>query len=373
MKFKAPAVYIHQLKGWPTFTWDADALSAPLSQVRFNQGKLLGKMENLGFHLQEQATLQTVIAEVVKSSEIEGEVLSQAQVRSSVARRLGIHIAGILPADRHVDGVVEMMLDATQNFNNMLTKARLVGWQAALFPTGHSAMYKIKTGGWRTNTKADPMQVVSGGMGKEKVHFEAPQGDVLPKEMTAFITWMNNEKKLEPILKAAIAHLWFVTIHPFDDGNGRIARAITDMLLARADNTAKRFYSMSAQIRKERKGYYNILEQTQKGSLDITAWLQWFLNCLNKSITASDAALKGITAKSKFWERNVKTVLNTRQTFIIYKLLDGFDGKLNTGKWAKLAKCSNDTALRDVQDLVTKKVLIKEEGGGRSTSYALSL
>ena len=365
------AVYIYQLPDWPQFTWQQDQIAALLAEVRHRQGRLLGKMENLGFNLQAEASLQTLTLDVLKSSEIEGELLDVEQVRSSIARRLGMDIAGLVPADRHVEGIVEMMLDATQQYQKPLSEDRLFGWHAALFPTGRSGMHKIVVGIWRDNTNEDPMQVVSGPMGKEKVHFEAPEADRLNTEMNQFINWFNEDSSMDAVLKAAIAHLWCVTIHPFDDGNGRIARAIADMQLARADGTPQRFYSMSAQIRKERKEYYNILEDTQKGSLDITRWLTWFLQCLDRAFAATDETLSGVLRKAKFWEKHAATVLNDRQQTMLNKLLDGFEGKLNTSKWAKITKTSQDTALRDIQDLIEKKILIKEAGGGRSTSYVL--
>ncbi|GAC1427587.1 MAG: Fic family protein [Flavisolibacter sp.] len=328
-------------------------------------------MESLGFQLQSEATLQTLTLDVLKSSEIEGELLDAEQVRSSIARRLGMDIAGLVPADRHVEGIVEMMLGATQQYLQPLSEDRLFGWHAALFPTGRSGMDKIVVGAWRDNKKDDPMQMVSGPLGKEKVHYEAPDGDRLQTEMSKFIDWFNENASIDPVIKAAIAHIWFVTIHPFDDGNGRIARAVADMQLARADRTPRRFYSMSTQIRKERKEYYDILENTQKGSLDITRWLTWFLQCLDRTIAATDETLAGVLRKAKFWEKHGATSLNNRQRTILNKLLDGFDGKLNTSKWAKISKTSQDTALRDIQDLIEKQILEKEAGGGRSTSYLL--
>jgi Fic family protein len=310
--------------------------------------------------------------DVLKSSEIEGEVLDADQVRSSVARRLGMDIAGLIPSDRNTDGVVEMMLDATQQYNKPLTNERLFGWHAALFPTGRSGMHKIVVGAWRDNTQDDPMQVVSGPLGKEKIHFEAPDAVILKKEMNRFIKWFNDALPMDAVLKAAIAHLWFVTIHPFDDGNGRMARAIADMQLARADGTTQRFYSMSAQIMKERKAYYDILEKTQKGSLNITAWLKWFLECLDRAFTATEETLVTVLKKAKFWEKHTTAVFNERQKMMINKFLDGFDGKINSSKWAQIARCSQDTALRDIQDLMDKAILIKEPAGGRSTNYIMS-
>ena len=364
--------YIHQQKGWPGFVWDENALSKLLAEVRHEQGRLLGKMEGLGFSLQEEATLQTLTKEVVKTSEIEGEILDADQVRSSIARRLGMDIAGLIPSDRYVDGVVEMMLDATQRYTSPLDSERLFGWQSSLFPTGRNGMYKILVGKWRKNNKDDPMQVVSGAFGKEKVHYEAPESGLLEAEMEGFLTWFNTFDDIDPVLKAGIAHLWFVTIHPFDDGNGRIARAVADMQLARADNTSQRFYSMSAQIRTERKAYYEILETTQRGSLDITAWLKWFLSCYGRALASAQEALGSVLRKARFWETPETNNLNDRQRLMMNKLLDGFNGKMNSSKWAQIAKCSQDTAVRDIQDLINKDILVKEAAGGRSTSYALN-
>jgi Fic family protein len=363
--------YIHQLPNWPEFHWNQNKLSQMLAEVRHRQGRLLGRMEGLGFNLQSEATLQTLTLDVLKSSEIEGEILDRDQVRSSIARKLGINIAGLVPSDRQVEGVVEMMLDATQNYNYELTDERLFGWHAALFPTGRSGMHKIVVGAWRDNTKDDPMQVVSGPMDREMVHYEAPGSEVLDNEMKKFFDWFNKEYSIDPVIKAAIAHLWFVTIHPFDDGNGRIARAITDMQLSRADKTPHRFYSMSAQIRKERANYYDILEETQKGTLDITRWVEWFLACLDRALVSTDETLAIVLRKAKFWDKHSKTILNNRQVLLINKLLDGFEGKLTSSKWAKIAKCSQDTALRDIQNLMEENILVREPSGGRSTSYVL--
>jgi Fic family protein len=338
-----------------------------LGETRNLQGKLLGKMETLGFDLQNEAVLDTLTLDVIKSSEIEGEFLEREQVRSSIARRLGLDIAGSVYSERNVEGVVEMMLDATQQYSKPLNSDRLFDWHAALFPTGRSSMYKITVADWRK----DPIQVVSGPMGKEKVHYEAPKPELVAEEMNVFLDWFENETGLDLVLKAAIAHLWFVTIHPFDDGNGRITRAITDMLLARSDKSVQRFYSMSAQIRVERKEYYNILEKTQKGNLDITEWILWFLNCLTNAINASEEILSKVLYKAEFWKLHSTTILNERQQKIINKLLDGFDGKLTSSKWAKINKCSQDTALRDIQDLIKKNILRKEASGGRSTNYEL--
>lgn len=363
-------MYIHQRKDWPHFQWDKEKLAELLARVRYSQGRLIGRMEALGFALREEAVLQTLTQEVIKSSEIEGEVLNQDQVRSSLARRLGIDIGGSVPADRHVEGVVEMMLDATQNFKQALTEERLFGWHASLFPTGRSGMHRITVGGWRTG-KRGPMQVVSGGIGKETVHFEAPDAKKLPAEMNRFLAWFNTSMDIDPVLKASLAHLWFVTIHPFEDGNGRIARAIADMQLARADESQQRFYSMSTQIRKERQDYYEVLETTQKGELDITPWLFWFLNCLDRAFLGTDDILANVLLKARFWEKQAGVGLNDRQKLIINRMINGIEGKMTSSKWAKMAKCSKETAIRDIQDLIGKGVMVKEEAGGRSTSYVL--
>lgn len=328
-------------------------------------------MEALGFVLQDEATLKNLTLEIVKSSEIEGEILDAAQVRSSIARKLGMDIGGLIPTDRYTEGVVEMMMDATQQYGKPLTHERLFGWHAALFPTGRSGLQKIIVGSWRDNEKDNPMQVVSGAMGKEKVHFEAPAADRIDEEMKQFLEWFNNETTMDAVLKAAMAHFWFVTIHPFDDGNGRIARAIADVQLARADGTPQRFYSMSAQIRKERKEYYHVLEKTQKGLLDVTGWVTWFLTCLGRSLDATQETLGATMQKARFWEQHAHTMLNERQKLMLNKMLDGFDGKLNTSKWSKITKTSPDSALRDIQDLMNKNILQKATAGGRSTNYIL--
>jgi Fic family protein len=359
-------MYIHQRKDWTQFTWDAEVITPLLGEVRHKQGKILGVMQGLGFRLQEETVLKTLTLDVVKSSEIEGEQLNPEQVRSSIARRLGIEIAGAVAAERNVEGVVEMLLDATQRYDEPLSDERLFGWHAALFPTGRSGMYKIKTAAWRD----DAMQVTSGPMGKETIHFEAPSADKVPTEMTAFLDWFNANQDIDPVLKAAFAHLWFVTIHPFDDGNGRIARAITDMQLARADQSKKRFYSMSAQIQAERNKYYDILESTQKGEVNITEWLEWFLNCLLRSMTQTDETISLTLKRAQFWEANRTTEFNARQQKILELLLDDFFGKLTVSKYAKITKISTDTSLRDIQDLMNKGIL-EQEGSGRSTSYKL--
>ncbi len=362
--------YIHQLAHWPDFYWDHQIITPILSKVRHKQGRLKGYMEALGFALRDETFLQTLTLDVLKSTEIEGELLNPEQVRSSIARRLGMDVASLVPADRNVEGVVEMMLDATQNYDKLLNKDRLFDWHAALFPTGRSGMHKIIVGNWRDNEKG-PMQVVSGAMGKERVHFEAPDGNHLGTEMTRFIDWFNTNEATDAVLKSGIAHLWFVTIHPFDDGNGRIARAIADMQLAKADSDPQRFYSMSAQIQLECNQYYDILEKTQQETLDITDWLVWFLLCLDRALDATDEVLKGVLDKNKFWDKHAYTPINERQRLLINKLFDEFTGKLTSSKWAKIAKCSTDTALRDITDLIEKDILEKEPGGGRSTSYVL--
>lgn len=363
--------YIHALDGWPEFKWSHERLADQLASVSRHQGRLIGRMEGLGFQLRAEAVLASLTEEVIKSSEIEGEILDKEQVRSSIARRLGLDIGGLETVDRNVEGVVEMMLDATQNFAKPLTEERLFGWHAALFPTGRSGMNKITVGDWRTE-KSGPMQVVSGPMGREKVHFEAPVAARLKADMCAFLKWFNGKESIDPVLKAAVAHLWFVTIHPFEDGNGRIARAIADMALARSEESPRRFYSMSAQIRTERKAYYDILESTQKGDLDITYWLQWFLACLDRAFDGAETILAAVLTKAKFWEGLAGENLSDRQRLVLNRLLDGFEGKLTSSKWATLTKASQDTALRDIDDLVRRRILIKEAAGGRSTSYVLA-
>jgi Fic family protein len=363
--------YIHELADWPRFSWNHETVAATLASARHKQGRLLGQMEALGFKVQEEAVLRTLTKDVLKSSEIEGENLDADQVRSSLARRLGMDIGGLRPADRTVEGVVEMMLDATQLYDQPLTKERLFGWHAALFPTARSGMLPITVGAWRDDRTA-PMQVVSGPVGRERVHFEAPAATRLEEEMRRFLEWFNSDATTEPVLKAAQAHLWFVTIHPFDDGNGRIARAIADMTLARSEGSTQRFYSMSAQIRQERSDYYRILEQTQQGSMDITPWMQWFLVCLTQAIEGTYGALAGVITKARHWEKLRELPLNDRQRLVLNRLLDGFEGKLTTSKWAMLTKSSQDTALRDIQQLVEQGVLTRDSAGGRSTNYLLT-
>ncbi len=360
-------MYLHHRKDWPNFKWDTDILLPYVSKVRDLQGRLLGRMEGMGFQLREEAVLETLTEDVVKTSEIEGELLNPLEVRSSVARRLGMDISGLPNASRDVEGVVEMMMDATQKYKNALTKDRLCGWHSALFPTGRSGMHKITVGDWRGD-KGGPMQVVSGPMGREKVHYTAPEAARLDAEMTRFIDWYNTDTSMEPVIKSAIAHLWFVSIHPFDDGNGRIARAIADNQLARTDRTNQRFYSMSGQLLKSKNGYYDILESTQKGSMDVSQWLVWYFERLNEALEATDEALSKILTKAKFWEQQKTTQFNERQVYMINKLQGDFVGKLHSSKWAKMTKVHRDTALRDIQDLVEKGVLLDSGEGGRSTN-----
>lgn len=363
--------YIHQLSEWPQFRWDHERLAAPLAEARHVQGRLIGQMEALGFGVRGEAVLRTLTTDVIKSSEIEGEVLDADQVRSSVARRLGMDGGGLEPSDRHVDGVVEMMLDATQHYQQPLSAERLFAWHASLFPTGRSGMHRIVVGAWRDD-RTSPMQVVSGPMGRERVHFEAPAASRLDLEMRAFIEWFNNSTPADAVLKAALAHLWFVTIHPFDDGNGRVGRALADLCLARSEGSTQRFYSMSAQIRHERSDYYRILEQTQGATLDVTLWIDWFLGCLTRAIEAAQVTLTHVIAKARFWETLRHVPLNARQRLVINRLLDGFEGHLTTSKWAALTKTSQDSALRDIQQLVERGVLVRNAAGGRSTSYGLA-
>lgn len=366
--FQTVAKYIYEYKNWTNFTWrDAD-INALFGEVRNMQGEIIGQMNSLGFATKEETTLSTLTLDVIKSSEIEGEKLDYDQVRSSIARRLGINIPGLVPANRNVDGVVEMMLDASQNYQKPLTNKRLFGWHSALFPTGHSGIHKIEVGRYRTGE----MQIVSGAMGKEKVHYEAVPAQRVKEEMDKFLKWFNDKSPFDPVLKAAIAHFWFIVIHPFDDGNGRIARAITDLMLARADGTTERYYSMSSQILIERKQYYEILQKVQHSTGDITDWFDWFLNCLKNSLLATKATLQKIFRKAEFWKIHENTRFNERQRFMLNKLFDGFDGKLKSSKWAKMAKCSPDTALRDIKDLMDKGVLRQEQQGGRSTNYELT-
>jgi Fic family protein len=365
-------MYIHERKDWPEFKWDEARLSPLLAEVRHWQGRLLGRMEAMGFQLREEATLQTLTQDVVKTSEIEGEKLDAQQVRSSLARRMGMDIGALPPIDRNVEGMVEVMLDATRKHDAPLTQERLFSWHAALFPTGRSGMRRIVVGAWRTKASGD-MQVVSGPIGRERIHYEAPGHDRLKKEMSRFIKWCNAASEIDPVLKSALAHFWFVTIHPFEDGNGRIGRAIADMMLARSEKTSQRFYSMSSQIQRERNDYYLVLEDCQKGTLDITQWMVWCLNCLKRAIGASEKILAAVLAKAGFWKTHAGASFNDRQRKVINRMLDGFEGKLTSSKWAKLTKSSQDTASRDIGDLLDRKILKKDEAGGRSTNYMLVL
>ncbi len=361
------AKYIYQYENWPHFTWDEKQIQVILGKVRHLQGKIFGQMDALGFSVREETVLSTLTSDVIKSSEIEDERLNYEQVRSSVARRLGIDFAGMVYSDRDVDGVVEMMLDATQNYNKPLDEQRLFGWHAALFPTGRSNMHRIEGGCYRT----EAMQVVSGAMGKEKVYYEAPPPEKMKEEMDVFLNWFNSDTKIDYVLKAAIAHFWFIIIHPFDDGNGRIARALSDLLLSLSDDSSQRFYSLSGQILTERKVYYEILKKVQHSNGDITEWLDWFLNCLYRALKTSEGTIQMVLYKSEFWDKHKDTNINSRQRLMLNKLLDGIDGKLKSSKWAKITNCSADTALRDIKDLIEKGILKQEESGGRSTNYEL--
>ncbi len=363
--------YIHQHPDWPKFNWNHKALENRLAAIRHRQGRLIGRMEGLGFAQRSEASLQTLTQDVLKTSEIEGEILDRQQVRSSLARRLGIEIGGLSPADRRVDGLVDMMLDAAQKYDMKLTVERLFGWHAALFPTGRSGLTRIAVGGWRDD-KAGAMQVVSGAIGFERVHYEAPAAARLDGEMNAFLEWFNGESGVDPVLKAGIAHLWFVTVHPFDDGNGRVARAIADMALAGSERMPQRFYSMSAQICLERGAYYDMLENTQKSGLDITRWLGWFLACLGRAFDGAEATLAAVLRKAEFWRKHGQAGFNDRQRDMLIRLLDGFEGRIASSRWAKIERCSPDTALRDIADLVARGILRKDAGGGRSTGYSLA-
>jgi Fic family protein len=364
--------YIHQLDSWPHFTWDSKRIADPLASVHHQQGRLIGRMEHLGFPLQQEAILITLTQDVLKSSEIEGEQLNEEMVRSSIARRLGMDIGGLEVIDSNVEGVVEMMLDATGHWDLPLTAERLFDWHASLFPTGRSSMKRITVGGWRLDAEG-PMQVVSGPIGRQHVHFEAPPAARVGKEMEGFLAWFNSDNERDWVLKASIAHLWLVAIHPFDDGNGRIARAIADMCLARSEKTSHRFYSMSAQIRRDREQYYRHLEKAQKGTLDITEWMFWFFDCLGHAVEGAQSMLATVLTRARFWESLATVPLNQRQRLVLNRLLDGFEGKLTTTKWAKLAKTSQDTAARDIQGLLALGVLQRNPEGGRSTSYSLTV
>lgn len=359
--------YIHDYDNWWQFRYDSQRILNKLGRVRAKQGIIIGRMLSLGFDSQDEAVLANMSTELVRSSEIEGEKLNLEEVRSSIARRLGIATAGIVPTSRYVEGVVEMQLDATQNYNKPLSSERLFGWHNVLFPTGMSGLYPIEVGRYRSGE----MQVVSGAMGMEKVHYRAPSADRVAVEMERFVSWINGNEEIDAVLKAAIAHLWFVSIHPFDDGNGRIARALTDMLLARSENCSKRFYSISAEMKVLQKEYYEVLERTQHGDSDITEWILWFLHCFEQALESTENTLSSVLHKADFWERNRAISFNERQRKLLNMQFDGFFGKLTTGKWAKIAKCSPDTALNDIRDLVEKGVLRKAEEGGRSTNYIL--
>ncbi|MFY9330034.1 MAG: Fic family protein [Georgfuchsia sp.] len=364
-------MYIWQQPQWPNWQIDMGTLATPLASVRHGQGRLLGRMEAMGFKLRDEAWLQTLTQDVIKTSEIEGEHLDKDLVRSSIARRLGIDIGALAPADRNVEGIVDVMLDATQRYAQPLTRDRLFGWHGALFPTGRSGLHAISVAAWRTDENG-PMQVISGPYGKEKVHYEAPAAASIDVEMQRFLDWFKREdKSIDPVIKAALAHLWFVTIHPFDDGNGRLARTIGDMALARSELTPQRFYSLSAQIQLERASYYDILEETQRGTLDVTGWLAWFLACLERAIAGAEQTLESVLIKARFWERYAGSGMNERQIKLLNRLLDGFEGKMTTSKWAKIAKCSQDTAYRDILGLIELRALVKAGGGGRSTGYEL--
>lgn len=363
--------YLWQQDDWPQWRIDTPSLSLLLSEVNTARGRLLGSMQALGFELAEETTLRMLTQDVVKSSEIEGEHLNPEAVRSSLARRLGLETGALAPVDRNVEGVVEVVLDATRNHAQLLTSARLFGWHAALFSTGYSGMNPITVGSWRTDSDG-PMQVVSGGFGREKIHYVAPPAPRLAEEMQRFLTWFNGRDEIDPLLKAGLAHFWLVTIHPFEDGNGRISRAVGDMVLARADGTPQRFYSLSSQIRQERENYYAELERAQKGTMDITAWLAWFLGCLSRAVAGAGEQLEAVISKTRFWNKWSGVAMNERQVKMLNMLLDGFEGNLTNKKWAAINHCSSDTALRDIRQLVESGVLQVAEAGGRSTYYLLA-
>jgi Fic family protein len=366
--------YIWQASDWPAWRFDLATLAQPLADVSRAQGLLTGRLADVGMALRDQASLSALTEDVIKTSEIEGEQLNVASVRSSIARRLGMDIGALAPVDRHVEGVVEMVLDATANCNAPVTRERLCGWHAALFPTGYSGLARINVGGWRDDATG-PMQVVSGPLGRQRVHFQAPPAERLAPETERFLAWANGATGEPALIKAGLSHLWFVTLHPFDDGNGRIARAIGDLFLARAEGSPQRFYSLSAQIQRERKAYYDILERTQKASLDVTDWLAWFLATLHRAVDQAQQTLDAVLVKTRFWQRWAapgSAPLNERQAKLVNQLLDGFEGKLTSSKWAAIAKCSPDTALRDITDLLARGVLRKTDAGGRSTSYEIN-
>ena len=363
-------MYIWEQQEWPHLTWDDGRLLEPLAAARLKQGRLLGSMARLGFDLKLEAQLEALTEDVIKSSEIEGEVLDRDSVRSSIARRLGVPAAAVVPADRRTEGVVEMMLDATENYEALLTPERLFGWQASLFPTGYSGMHKVKTGAWRDDA-AGPMQVVSGPIGRQQVHFQAPPARQLDGEMQAFLDWFNRRGEPEGLLRAGLAHLWFVTIHPFEDGNGRVARAIADQALAQSEDSGQRFYSVSSQIRKERSDYYDMLERSQKGALDVSEWLAWFLDCFSRAIDGAETACEDVLRKADFWQRYAREAFDKRQKTVLNRLLDGFEGKLTAKKWAAIGKCSIPTAQRDINELVERGILRRNPGGSKNTSYDL--
>lgn len=365
-------MYIHELSDWPKFRWSAESLLEQVASVRLKQGKLIGRVQSLGFIEQRKAILETITADVVKTSEIEGELLDAEQVRSSIAKRLGLDIGALKPADRNVDGVVDIMMDVRDNYAKPLTYERLFQWHRDLFPNPNQGVLKIRVGVWRDDRES-PMKVVSGPIGRERIHFQAPPAHLLNDEMDEFLNWFEHGAKIDPLIKAGLSHLWFITIHPFADGNGRIARAVADLALARSDATEQRFYSMSAQIRLERSDYYSVLERTQKASMDVTTWLQWFLGCLERAVDGAQENLQAVLTKARYWQSWKAIEMNVRQKKILNRILDGeFEGKLNNSKWAKINHCSPDTALRDITDLIHQGVLVKEPGGGRKTSYALN-
>ena len=365
-------MYIWEQQNWPQFTWDDGRLLEPLAGARLKQGRLLGGMASLGFDLKLEAQLEALTEDVIKSSEIEGEILDRDSVRSSLARCLGLPTAAIAPPDRRTEGVVEMMLDATENYGALLTSERLLGWQAALFPTGYSGMHRIKTGAWRDDAEG-PMQVVSGPIGRQRVHYQAPPAQQLDAEMQAFLEWFNRRSEPEGLLRAGLAHLWFVTIHPFEDGNGRVARAIADQALAQSEDSGQRFYSMSSQIRKERSDYYDALESAQKGTLDVTDWLVWFLGCFSRATDGADSACADVLRKADFWQRYAREPFSKRQKAVLNRFLDGFEGKLTARKWAAIGKCSIPTAQRDITELVERGILRRNPGGSKNTSYDLMM
>jgi len=366
--------YIWQRSSWPEFRWDNASLLKALGISRFQQGSLLTQMKDLGFDVRQQARAEVLIEEALKTSEIEGEHLDPNAVRSSVARRLGLPTAGMIPKNnQQADGVVQILLDATQDFEQALTPERLFGWHAALFPTGYSGLHKIQVASWRDD-RSGPMNVVSGPIGREKIHYEAPPAERLVNEMNRFFCWWEESRKeMDGLLRAGMAHLWFVAVHPFEDGNGRIARALTEMALAQDENLSIRYYSLSSQIMAEREGYYGILERTNNADGDITDWMKWFLECMSRAILSSNELLTNVMLKARFWKHHAQTRLKERQIKVLNRLLDagpgGFEGGLTNRKYAGMAHVSRATAQRELADLVQKGVLRLNPGGGRSTSY----